>query len=290
MSSQDNYKTDNFLSASGPISDNSAGLDLYSEELDIQKGTFRLTAVPRLSGSLGENTGNGAFLQAPMAFSFDVYQGNTLVNPGAGNLMSAQNLILRLNGSPMNYPFEKYSANFYSSVGVDNYNSDPAPLYIRDKTKSLAGFAVQSNYLSFIDGKPNKEAILMDIKQGSGLLEWKFTRSGSTKLAVFLFGALMLIGAAASSLMTINVVKGKRPPSINTLTWLAAFLFALFQVRNQLPGNPPSGVKFDMYIFFPTILILICLILVNVSAWNSREDWDMENPLKAIKGKRVSSE
>jgi hypothetical protein len=97
----------------------------------------------------------------------------------------------------------------------------------------------------------------------------------------------MLVGAIASLLMTISIVRRNRPPSINSLTWLAAFLFAIFQVRAQLPGNPPSGVKFDMLVFFPVILILICLIMVNVSLWNKREDWDMENPITAIRGKRI---
>ena len=68
---------------------------------------------------------------------------------------------------------------------------------------------------------------------------------------------------------------------------ITCFLFAIFQVRSQMPGNPPSGVKFDMLIFFPVILLLICLIMVNVSQWNKREDWDMENSITAIRGKRI---
>jgi hypothetical protein len=53
-----------------------------------------------------------------------------------------------------------------------------------------------------------------------------------------------------------------------------------------LPGDPPSGVRFDMFIFFPVILLLICLIMINVSLWNKREDWDMENHIIAIQGRR----
>ena len=70
---------------------------------------------------------------------------------------------------------------------------------------------------------------------------------------------------------------------------ITCFLFAIFQVRSQMPGNPPSGVKFDMLIFFPVILLLICLIMVNVSQWNKREDWDMENHIIAIHGHRTDA-
>jgi carbamoyl-phosphate synthase large subunit len=131
------------------------------------------------------------------------------------------------------------------------------------------------------------DEIKNDINQGTGLIRWQVSRDFSTIFAVFLFGGLMLVGAVASLLMTFSIVRGNRPPSINSLTWLAAFLFAIFQVRSQMPGNPPSGVKFDMLIFFPVILLLICLIMVNVSQWNKREDWDMENSITAIRGKRI---
>jgi hypothetical protein len=102
---------------------------------------------------------------------------------------------------------------------------------------------------------------------------------------VILLAALIYSGAVVSILITIAILRGKRPPSINSLGWLAAFLFALFSVRAQLPGSPPSGVLFDVVVFYPTVLVLVLLIAVNVSAWVAREDWDMENPISAIRGK-----
>jgi hypothetical protein len=173
------------------------------------------------------------------------------------------------------------------TAGIDGYNSDAVPLNIRDKSTSIPGFSINSKYISFLSESTSKEEIKNDISQGTGLIRWEISRDFSTIFAVFLFGGLMLVGAVASLLMTFSIVRGNRPPSINSLTWLAAFLFAIFQVRSQMPGNPPSGVKFDMLIFFPVILLLICLIMVNVSQWNKREDWDMENSITAIRGKRI---
>jgi hypothetical protein len=89
----------------------------------------------------------------------------------------------------------------------------------------------------------------------------------------------------SSVLLTHAILRRRRPPSLNSLVWLAAFLFALFQVRSQLPGSPPSGVRFDMLIFFPTVLLLTTLILINVNLWINREDWDMENTNYAVAGR-----
>jgi hypothetical protein len=281
------YSRDSFLQTKEKQSSETLGLDLSADQVDVDRGVFRFTATPNLSGQYGESTGNGSFLQQPIAYSFDVFEGSTLVNPGAGELVGGQNLGIRLFGDPSNFPFDSYEGKFYVTAGVDGYNSEAVPLDIDDKSTAIPGFAIDSKYISFLSESTSKEEIQNDINQGTGLISWSISRDFSTVFAVFLFGGLMLVGAVASLLMTFSIVRGDRPPSINSLTWLAAFLFAIFQVRAQLPGNPPSGVKFDMLIFFPVILLLIGLIMVNVSIWNKREDWDMENPVTAVRGKRI---
>jgi hypothetical protein len=281
------YSRDSFLQSSNKESSTGIGLDISADQVDVDRGIFRFTATPNLSGEYGESTGNGSFLQQPIAYSFDVFEGSTLVNPGAGELVGGQNLGIRLFGDPSNFPFDNYEGKFYVTAGIDGYNSDAVPLNIQDKSTSIPGFSINSKYISFLSESTSKEEIKNDISQGTGLIRWEISRDFSTIFAVFLFGGLMLVGAVASLLMTFSIVRGNRPPSINSLTWLAAFLFAIFQVRSQMPGNPRSGVKFDMLIFFPVILLLICLIMVNVSQWNKREDWDMENSITAIRGKRI---
>jgi hypothetical protein len=281
------YSRDSLLKEGITKNSEGIGLDISADQVDVDRGVFRFTATPNLSGQYGESTGNGSFLQQPIAYSFDVFEGVTLVNPGAGELVGGQNLGIRLFGDPSNFPFDSYIGKFYVTAGIDGYNSDAVPLDIYDKSTSIPGFYINSKYVSFLTESNSKDEINNDISQGTGLIRWQISRDFSTIFAVFLFGGLMLVGAIASLLMTISIVRRNRPPSINSLTWLAAFLFAIFQVRAQLPGNPPSGVKFDMLVFFPVILILICLIMVNVSLWNKREDWDMENPITAIRGKRI---
>jgi hypothetical protein len=280
------YTTDEFLKARAMDKGSEVALRIDANNVDVSRGVLSFTATPQLSGEFGQSTGNGAFLQQPVSYSFDVFEGPTKLNPGSGNLVGGQNLGIRIAGEPANYPFDSYSGKFYANGGISGYNQSALPFYMWDISTPLPGFSVSSRYLSFFTEKVVKSEIESDISQGTGLIEWQISRSFSTIFAAFLFGGLMLVGAIASLLMSLSVLRGHRPPSINSLTWLAAFLFALFQVRGQLPGDPPSGVRFDMFIFFPVILLLICLIMINVSLWNKREDWDMENPIVAVRGRR----
>ena len=284
------YTTDEFLKPRAMNQGSEVALRIDANNVDVSRGVLSFTATPQLSGEFGQSTGNGSFLQQPVMYSFDVFEGPTKVNPGSGNLVGGQNLGIRIAGEPANYPFDSYAGKFYATGGISGYNQGVQPFYMWDISTPLPGFSVSSRYLSFFTEKINKSEITSDISQGTGLIEWQIKRSFSTIFAAFLFGGLMLVGAIASLLMSISVLLGKRPPSINSLTWLAAFLFALFQVRGQLPGDPPSGVRFDMFIFFPVILLLICLIMINVSLWNKREDWDMENHIIAIQGRRSDAD
>lgn len=270
-----------------PVSEtiDEVALDLVADDLDVDRGVLFLTATPQLSGNQGISTSNGSFLKQSISFSFDVFSGPTLLDVATGQFLGAQSLGLRLNGSPTNYPFDQYQSKFYATASSDFTEDGTTELVLRDKTEAIPGFSGLSKYLAFEDETENQEKIKSDISQGMGLIQWEFKRATSTVVAAFLLGALMLIGAAVSSLMTISVLKGTRPPSINSLVWFAAFLFALFQVRNQLPGDPPNGIKFDLFIFYPVILLLIILIAINVELWNNRDDWDLENPNVAIGGK-----
>jgi hypothetical protein len=281
------YTNDEFLNPRAMNEGSEVALRIDVNNVDVSRGVLSFTATPQLSGEFGQSTGNGSFLQQPVMYSFDVFEGPTKVSPGSGNLVGGQNLGIRIAGNPSNYPFDAYAGKFFATGGISGYNQSAQPFYMWDISTPLPGFSVNSRYLSFFTEKVIKSEIATDISQGTGLIEWQIKRSFSTIFAAFLFGGLMLVGAIASLLMSISVLRGNRPPSINSLTWLAAFLFALFQVRGQLPGDPPSGVRFDMFIFFPVILLLICLIMINVSLWNKREDWDMENSITAIRGKRI---
>jgi hypothetical protein len=285
--SQGEYNRDNFLkSKQVAANQDEVGLNLSANEIDVQNGVFSLTATPQLSGTRGVPLKNGSFFLQQIFYSFDVFTGPTLVDPGAGELVGGKPVSVRLEGNSENYPFDKYQAKFVATALMRGTDQAPVGLHIRDNASSISGYKINSRYLAFDDESLSKSKIKEDRAQGLGLIQWRISRSNSAIYSVFLLALLMIVGGFASVLMTFSVAKGARPPSVGALIWLAAFLFALFQVRDQLPGTPPIGIRFDTFIFFPTILLLVLLILVNVLMWDRRDDWDMENPIFAVRGKR----
>ena len=67
------YSRDAFLQAPSKERSDTLGLDISADQVDVDRGVFRFTATPNLSGQYGESTGNGSFLQQPIAYSFDVF-------------------------------------------------------------------------------------------------------------------------------------------------------------------------------------------------------------------------
>lgn len=87
----------------------------------------------------------------------------------------------------------------------------------------------------------------------------------------------MIIALGSAFALTRSVGRGRRPPSMNLLLWIATVLFAILQVRTNFPGNPPIGILLDFAIVFPVLGLLLILGIVNTVYWLRRTDWDYEN-------------
>jgi hypothetical protein len=283
--SSSDYKTDEYLGTDFEQTQTSATLNLDIVAVNINDNTLDLVVTPELAGELGTSIATGSYVERPISFVFDAYSEQTRWSPNPGEIQGAMPMSLRLAGDVDNYPFDAYEALLFAWVQDTESDTNAIPLLINDKQEEVAGFSISSSQQAFLSSDTNPESIEADRASGVASLEWSITRSLGAILIVILMGALIVIGAAVSVLITISILRGKRPPSINSLSWLAAFLFALFSVRSQLPGSPPSGILFDVIVFYPAVLILVLLIAVNVASWVARDDWDMENPIFAVRGK-----
>jgi hypothetical protein len=281
-----NYSADKYLDGRLESSQDSVALNLDIVSINPNENTLDLLAVPRLSGDLGQTLATGSYVEKPISFIFDAYSEQTRWSPNPGDIQAAMPMKLRLIGDLDKYPFDSYEAQLFASVQArESQESLSIPLLINDLKEEIPGLNVKSSQVAFLSSETSDSTIENDRSTGVANLNWSVSRSTGVILIVVLLAMLILTGAVVSVFITIAILRGRRPPSINSLGWLAAFLFALFSVRAQLPGAPPSGVLFDVVIFYPTVLVLVLLIAVNVSAWVAREDWDMENPIFAVRGK-----
>lgn len=268
-------------------------LKLSVTEVDPNTSNFSIIATPRLAGSYGSVLGNGSLVQTPLQFVFDAYSGQGRWNHDVAEIAGGMDVSLKLFGDVREYPFDRYNSYLISTASdISTQNPAQTGLYVQDSQEIVPGFTVRSELFSVSANSKAAQKLIAETiarEQVIGItgVKWSLERSFDSMLTVILMTLLMLLGAVVSILITVAIVRGNRPPSLNSLGWLAAFLFALFSLRTQLPGNPPNGILFDLWIFYPVVLILVLLMAVTVTSWVVREDWDMENPIFAIRGKRV---
>lgn len=261
------------------------GLTVRAQAINPQASTMTMTLIPRVGGSFGRDLPNGAFFTTPVLFNADVSSGQATVKVPASSIRGGLSAQVPLSGSQASYPFDTYTASLFASAATQNdAATDDAGFVLSDANTVVPGFDVTATPRGFLDAQSTTTSLAADQQAGYGYVEWSIVRSSTTKFVVLVLGLLIVLGTVVSLLITWAIVTHRRPPSINAMVWLAAFLFALFQVRRLLPGDPGSGIAFDRFLFYPVILVLVLLIVVNLLAWSTREDWDLANPMTPEQG------
>ena len=243
-------------------------------------GAMNFELIPQLRGRYGTSFDSGSIAAHDLIFQYGNFKGSSFLQTNVNGAYGAQLITIRLIPNHKAYPFDGYSAQ-WSILALDAPALDtPVPLAFSDDSESVPGFNVSIEQSDFRgDGKVEEQ-----LANGQGSITWDISRSNSDKFTVLIIAVLLIVGAFASILMTWAVATRRRPPSLAALGWLAAFLFALFEIRNQLPGEPPSGIPFDKFIFFPALIALAVSTVMNLLQWVKRDDWDLENPMFAVMG------
>jgi hypothetical protein len=253
--------------------------DISISKINIKDNSATVTITPRFQGNYGEPTRNGSLTFKDVELLVDSYQGSGKFAAQVGQVIGRQEFKILLKGNSWRYPFDNYRAG----IGLLDSKFENQGLSLREVKEYLPGFRANSitipNYREdlYPANSSKSEKIISDFNKGIAQIEWKVMRLPGDIYAAILLAILMLISAGASVSVTRAVWSGKRPPSINALAWLAAFLFAMFQIRASLPGTPPSGTLFDLIIFYPILIVLLIEMAAVVYLWIKRDDWDLKN-------------
>ena len=269
--------TDPLLSSKSLNSDYK--FDISISKINIKDNSATITITPRLEGNYGEPTKNGSLTFKDVELLVDSYQGSGKFSAQVGKVIGRQEFKVLLKGNSWRYPFDNYLAG----IGLLDSKFENQPLSLKEVKEYLPGFRANSNTIPnyrvdlYPKNSSKDEQIISDLNKGIAQIEWRVMRLPGDIYAAILLAILMLISAGASLSVTRAVWSGKRPPSINALAWLAAFLFAMFQIRASLPGTPPSGTLFDLVIFYPILIVLLAEMAAVVYLWIKRDDWDLKN-------------
>ena len=269
--------TDPLLSSKSLNSDYK--FEISISKINIKDNSAIITITPRLEGNYGEPTKNGSLTFKDVELLVDSYQGIGKFSAQVGQVIGRQEFKVLLKGNSWRYPFDNYLA----SIGLLDSKFENQALSLKEIKEYLPGFRANSNTIPnyredlYPKNSSKDEQIISDLNKGIAQIEWRVMRLPGDIYAAILLAILMIISAGASLSVTRAVWNGKRPPSINALAWLAAFLFAMFQIRASLPGSPPSGTLFDLIIFYPILIVLLTEMAAVVYLWIKRDDWDLKN-------------
>lgn len=245
-----------------------SGIDLVTER--------RIDAKIQLfpSGDYGGAVANGGWTAKSIELTYEgsgetnwQLLSNTLVGSRAVEIgLSNQEALYR-------YPFDTYSTTWSSRL-EDDVEGNPIPIVMSASQRNIEGYVVEIFPNSSSDPiKSQRDAFL----NGKYEINIVIKRSPASIFLTVMLGFIMLAGAIASLLMTSYILVRKRPPSLASLGWLATFLFALIEIRQNLPGLPPLGIGFDSFITFPVIIIMMLAMLITGLNWIGRDDWDIKN-------------
>ena len=253
--------------------------DLALTRVDVPQSLAKISLTPRFTNAFGELTQNGAMILKDVEVLVDSFQGNSVFKAEVGQILGRQEYDVLLRGNTWRYPFDNYEAG----VSFIDPGFESGGFALKEKIEKLPGFITSSNGVpNYIDNMYPKNSsltskIISDLEKGQVTVQWSIKRQSGDIYAAILLAILMIISAIASFAVTKAVWSGKRPPSINTLAWLAAFLFAMFQIRASLPGDPPNGNLYDLIIFYPILVMLLLQMAMVVYLWIERDDWDLKN-------------
>ncbi len=233
---------------------------------------IRFSTLP--SGKYGAAMRNSGWVSSSYWIDADTADFTRLTNSQGS---TSQGATMRAKMSDKNalflYPFDRYEGEIKAQA-VDQISKGLIPATVIASDSTLAGWK-----LSFKEGGVPFEATSGKAIYEDGIITiyWGLNRANVVFFAVFILLTLMIIALGSAYALTRSVGRGRRPPSMNLLLWIATVLFAILQVRTNFPGNPPIGILLDFAIVFPVLGLLLILGIVNTVYWLRRTDWDYEN-------------
>lgn len=180
------------------------------------------------------------------------------------------------------FPFDRYSINLngYISFRVKGSNTQSTqddlwqslPVKVIPYTASLSGWSSQFQWSSY-KGQSSEETF----KSASGFVtNITLERTNLNKALLFLIGFIFVGGGLSMLLLFRSILLSRRPPTLSGLIWSGSTAFTMIQTRTIIPGAPRVGVKFDLFVFYPSLVICFISGGLMFYHWVSKDTWSRE--------------
>ena len=196
--------------------------------------------------------------------------------------LDADNGLIASRDSDKWFPFDRYSVALTGTISFRVEGSDTEvtsddiweslPIAIQSHTASLSGWSASFKMFSF-QGE-TKESTFREGKYFTSniILE----RTSLNKALLFLLGLIFLSGGFSMLILFRSILMSHRPPTLSGLIWAGSTAFTMIQTRTIIPGAPRVGVKFDLFIFYPALVMCFISGGLMFYHWVTKETWSRE--------------
>jgi hypothetical protein len=180
------------------------------------------------------------------------------------------------------FPFDRYSTNLngFISFRIKGSNTQSTqddvwksfPVKVVPYTASLSGWSSVFSWSSY-----KGQSVEETFNSASGFVtEISLERTNLNKALVFLIGFIFIGGGLSMLLLFRSILLSRRPPTLSGLIWSGSTAFTMIQTRTIIPGAPRVGVKFDLFIFYPSLVICFISGGLMFYHWVSKDTWSRE--------------
>lgn len=196
--------------------------------------------------------------------------------------LDADNLVVDTRYNDKWFPFDHYSINLRGSIKFRTKGSDTdsldddvwisLPISVNPYTANLTGWSSKFVWDSLVGETPK------DTYQNGAYFSTNITLERTTlnKVLLFLIGLIFLGGGLSMLLLFRSILLSRRPPTLSGLIWSGSTAFTMIQTRTIIPGAPRVGVKFDLIIFYPSLVLCFVSGGLMFYHWVSKDTWSRE--------------
>lgn len=181
------------------------------------------------------------------------------------------------------YPFDQYSFEVVARLDSIEYKANekiltPIPLNEYEYSNGEQDFDLLYARCSGSPENPCSDLDQIEEERIGGQITTIITisRNTSSRLFAILVSVFFFVSSFSLATMAMLVSLRKRPPSVSALTWSAASLLGLMELRTLFPGKPRIGIAIDLLSFFPCLIVSAVATLALVYMWSTRRDYVMD--------------
>ena len=196
--------------------------------------------------------------------------------------LDADNREIHTYANDKYFPLDRYSIALtglitFRVAGSDTETSEDdiwesLPVGIQPYTASLSGWSALFKLDTFVD-----ETVSSSFREGETFTsDIILERTSLNRVLVILIGLIFLSGGLSMLLLFRSILMTHRPPTLSGLIWAGSTAFTMIQTRTIVPGAPRIGVKFDLFIFYPSLVMCFVSGGLMFYHWVSKDTWSRE--------------